>query len=81
MGRKAQGKLVRATLERFVRLRRKLRVRSVTLFNWNNLAAYGGQKDYWGLYAGLVERDGRPKPALAAFTRVVRSRTRDGAPS
>jgi hypothetical protein len=81
VGRKAQSTLVRATLERFVRSRRRLGVRSVTLFNWNNLAPYGGQRDYWGLYAGLVERDGRPKPALAAFTRVVQSRTRAGAPS
>jgi hypothetical protein len=81
VGRKAQSTLVRATLERFVRSRRRLGVRSVTLFNWNNLAPYGGQRDYWGLYAGLVERDGRPKPALAAFTRVVQSRTRAGAAS
>jgi hypothetical protein len=81
VGRKAQSQLVKATLDRFVRTRRRLGVRSVTLFNWNNLAPYGGQKDYWGLYAGLVERDGRPKPALATFTRVVRSNTRAGAPS
>ncbi len=79
VGRKAQSGLVRATLDRFVRTRRRLGVRSVTLFNWNNLAPYGGQRDYWGLYAGLVERDGRPKPALRAFTKMVRSSTRAGA--
>jgi hypothetical protein len=79
VGRKAQSQLVRATLDRFLRTRRRLGVRSVTLFNWSNLPAYGGQRDYWGLYAGLVESDGRPKPALRAFKRVVRSSTRDGA--
>jgi hypothetical protein len=79
VGRRAQSSLVRATLARFVRARRRLGVRSVTLFNFSNLPAYGGQRDYWGLYAGLVERDGRPKPALRAFTKIVRSSTRAGA--
>lgn len=78
VGRVAQSKLVRATLDRFIRTRRRLGVRSVTLFSWNNLAPYGGQADYWGLYAGLVERDGRPKPALSAFKRVVTANTRAG---
>jgi hypothetical protein len=71
-GQKGQGREIRAAVRELWRTRRALRLRGFVYFNWQDAPPYPGGKDFWGLYTGLVQRDGRAKPAFAEFGRTVR---------
>jgi hypothetical protein len=73
VGPEAQAGLIRRTLRHIVARREELGIRAVTLYCWRDMPPYGGQADFWGLYAGLVDRQGRPKPSYWAFRDAVAS--------
>jgi Glycosyl hydrolase catalytic core len=47
--------------------RDELRLRGYIMFRLRDVPTNAGQADIWPLHAGLLRRDGTPKPALAAF--------------
>ncbi len=54
--------------------RRELGLRGVVYFGWRDGLPYKGGRDFWGLHTGLLDLQGRPKPALASFEAAVRGR-------
>jgi hypothetical protein len=46
---------------------RALGVRGIVIFQWRDPKPFPGRRDIWPYHAGLLEQDGTPKPALAAF--------------
>jgi hypothetical protein len=71
LGAKGQGKAVRATIRLLWRTRQSLRLRGVIYFNWRDAHPYPGGRDFWGLHTGLLNLEGRPKPALNALRDAV----------
>ena len=66
-----QAALVEQTVTTLARRRRELRLRGVVYFNWRDSLPYAGGQDFFGLHTGLLERDGRAKPALGAYRGVA----------
>jgi polysaccharide biosynthesis protein PslG len=75
VGAKEQAELVRGALTSLSRRRRELGLRGVIYFNWRDAPVYEGGRDFFGLHTGLLELDGRPKPALAAYRAAARRDT------
>ena len=62
----------RHVTETFRRLRREPRVRGIVWFQWRDPDPFPGRRPIWPYFAGLLEADGSPKPALAAFERAAK---------
>jgi polysaccharide biosynthesis protein PslG len=45
-----------------------LDLRGFVYFGWRDQKPYAGRTDFWGLHTGLLKLNGKPKPALAAFS-------------
>ena len=70
----AEGQAVRIenAIRLLGRMRTKLRLRGVVYYSWRDLAPYPPKyNDMWGLHTGLLDVNGNPKPAYAAFGRAV----------
>jgi hypothetical protein len=67
VGRRPQAERVREALTAFRRRRKELGLRGVIYYNWRDAPVYQGGQDFFGLHTGLLEEDGRPKPALEAY--------------
>lgn len=68
-GPAGQAKRIDRTFRFAVRNRRKLGIRGITYFMWQDARPVPGFGDYWGLHTGLLDIDGNQKPAYNAFTR------------
>ena len=73
LGEDGQASEIERALGELRRLSEELGLRGVVYFNWRDAPPYAGAKDFWGLHTGLLDIDGRPKPALRAFEREVRT--------
>jgi hypothetical protein len=67
VSRAAQAVRIAATLRELWRRRARLGVRGAIHVMWRDAPAY--TRDFWGLHLGLYARNGKPKPAAAAFRR------------
>ena len=67
-----QAERIRAALEIFHRRRKELGLQGVIYFNWRDAPVYAGGQDFFGLHTGLLDINGRPKPALDAYRSVAR---------
>jgi Glycosyl hydrolase catalytic core len=70
VGPQGQASQLRKVVKLVVRARRRLKVRGFVYFSWRDGLPYSG-KDFWGLHTGLLNIDGQPKPAYAAFQEAV----------
>ena len=70
-GERGQAARVRKALSSLWRRRARLRLRGAIYSFWRDPPP--SRIDWWGLHVGLYRRDGRPKPAAAAFRRAVRA--------
>lgn len=72
VGQRNQARLIRSSIALIRRNRARLRIRGFVYFSWRDGAPYGPDfRDAWGLHTGLLQVDGRPKPAFAEFSRAV----------
>jgi hypothetical protein len=62
-----QAELIRQTFDKAAKQRRRLGIRGVVYFNWQDSEPYEGFHDFWGLHTGLLDSEGVPKPGLGAF--------------
>ena len=67
VGDEGQAERVREALTAFWRRRKDLGLRGVIYYNWRDSPMYEGGQDFFGLHTGLLDIDGNPKPALAAY--------------
>jgi hypothetical protein len=66
-----QAERIRASIAGFGRVRRALRLRGFAYFSWKDGAVFQGGSDFFGLYTGLLDRSGEPKPGFEAFKDAV----------
>ncbi len=76
VGPDGQAERIRAALEIFHRRREELGLHGVIYFNWRDAPLYEGGQDFFGLHTGLLDIDGKPKPALDAYRSVARQTRR-----
>jgi hypothetical protein len=76
VGEREQARLLSRTLRELGRRRVELGVRGVVVYDWRDLRPYAGARDFFGYHTGLLDVNGRPKPAFAAFRSAVRSLSR-----
>jgi hypothetical protein len=60
--------LLKETVVLMQQARSALTLRGFIVFRWRDVALNAGQSDMWPFHAGLLRKDGSPKPALRAFT-------------
>jgi hypothetical protein len=70
-GEQGQAERIRTALGAFSRRRAELGVRGVIYYNWRDAPVYEGGQDFFGLHTGLLDIQGRPKPALEAYRSVA----------
>lgn len=74
VGRQGQAKRIRDSFKTVRRLRRSLRLRGLVYFGWRDGRPYAPLfEDEWGLHTGLLDVNGRRKPAYRAFVTGARS--------
>ena len=73
VGERRQSRLIEGMITRLGRARERLGLRGVVYFNWRDSRPFAGGREFFGLHTGLLRRDGRPKPALAAYARAART--------
>jgi hypothetical protein len=66
-GLRGQARRLRQVFELVRRDRRRLRIRGLVYYMWQDAPPYPGLNDYWGLHTGLLDISGEDKPALAVF--------------
>lgn len=76
VGERGQAERIRRLVPRLAAERDALGIRGVVYFNWRDAPPFPGGEDFWGLHTGLLDIDGRPKPALRAFEAGVRTARR-----
>jgi hypothetical protein len=64
---RGQAERVGAALRELIARREELGLRGAVYFAWRDAPVYEGGQDFFGLHTGLLDIDGRPKPALEAF--------------
>jgi hypothetical protein len=70
--RVGQAELIRRSWAALVRRQGQLKLAGLIYFGWRDLIPYAPLfQDFFGLHTGLLELDGRDKPARAAFADVV----------
>ena len=68
VGSANQAKLTRNSIALIKRNRKRLNLRGFVFYSWRDGAPYApNYQDQWGLHTGLVDLNGRPKPALLTF--------------
>jgi hypothetical protein len=67
VGERGQAERVRQALGWFSRSREKLGLLGVVYYSWRDAPVYEGGQDFFGLHTGLLDIEGRPKPALKAY--------------
>ena len=72
VGPEEQAERVSEALAAFHSRRRELGLEGVIYYNWRDAPVYEGGQDFFGLHTGLVDIDGKPKPALDAYRSVAR---------
>jgi hypothetical protein len=79
VGARGQARRISSALSMLVALRYQARLRGIVYFGWRDGAPYAPTfRDFWGLHTGLVNLDGRGKPALRAFADTVARLRRQG---
>ena len=71
-GRAGQARRVDQVLDLVRARRRALGIRGVVYYMWQDAPPYPGFRDFWGLHTGLLDIQGRAKPAMRAFRRNAR---------
>jgi hypothetical protein len=72
VGASGQATRVSKSLAVVGKRRRELRLRGVVYFSWRDAKPYPPIfRDLWGLHTGLLDLQGRPKPAFNAFKKAV----------
>ena len=72
VGALGQAHRISSCLSTIRKLRRRLRLRGVVYFSWRDARPYPPEyKDMWGLHTGLLDINGRPKPAFGALKAAV----------
>jgi hypothetical protein len=73
VGRRGQARRISSSVRFIRRARGRLRLRGFVYYSWRDLRPYPPLfKNLWGLHTGLLNRQGRPKPAFNSFRRAVR---------
>ena len=67
-----QGIVIRTAIQGLARARASLKLKGIVYFAWRDSAVYKGGADFWGLHTGLLDRKGKPKPALKIVTSALR---------
>jgi hypothetical protein len=68
IGERAQAKQIRLLFKGLYKQRRKLKLRGVFYFGWQDLPPYpAGSDDEWGYHTGLFDKNGNAKPGYEAF--------------
>ena len=67
VSREAQARYVSETFQRLA----ALDLRGAVYFQWRDPEPFPGRRPIWPYFAGLLEVDGRAKPALSAFERAA----------
>ena len=52
----------------FYAVRSALDLKGFVYFDWRDARPYTGGFNFWGLHTGLLKLNGKPKPALKAFS-------------
>jgi len=68
-----QGPTIVQAVRALAKHRDALRLHGIVYFAWRDGAVYQGGKDFWGLHTGLLDRRGRPKPAMTTVSRALRT--------
>jgi hypothetical protein len=71
---KKQAQRLGLLLRTLLAQRHKLRLRGVVNYLWKDPPT-PATSDFWGVRTGLLWPDGRPKPALSVYKRIVRAAT------
>lgn len=67
-----QGPTIVAAISALAKNRKPLRLRGIVYFAWRDSTVYKGGKDFWGLHTGLLNRQGKPKPAMKVVSKALR---------
>jgi hypothetical protein len=70
-GKSGQGKRIGQAIAALKRNAAPLKLRGFFYFAWRDGAVYKGGHDFWGLHTGLLRKNGKAKPAYAAFKKAV----------
>jgi len=68
-----QATQIAAAIRDFGLERSALDLRGFVYFDWRDARPYPGIGDFWGLHTGLLHLNGKPKPALQAFSAAAHS--------
>jgi polysaccharide biosynthesis protein PslG len=68
---KVQADYIAQTLRDLREQKQALNLRGVVVFQWRDPKPYAGRREIWPFYAGLIDDEGEPKPALAAFAKAA----------
>lgn len=71
VGRKGQAKLLSKTMRVLVRNQERWNLQAAMVFAWRDYATDGVCP--WCPFAGMVSRNGKPKPALRAYEKAIRA--------
>jgi hypothetical protein len=66
-----QATYIAETVRRLKAARAELKVRGVVIFQWKDPKPFPGRREIWPYHAGLLDRNGNPKPALKALEAAV----------
>jgi hypothetical protein len=70
VGRKGQAKRITDSFKTVKKLRAKMKLRGLVYFSWRDGRPYAPLfEDLWGLHTGLLDVQGRRKPAYKAFVK------------
>lgn len=72
-GSAGQASRIRDVVRRLGEAQSWLKLRGFVYYTWRDLPVYPGGKDFWGLHTGLLDIQGRRKPAYDAFADGVRA--------
>jgi GH35 family endo-1,4-beta-xylanase len=67
-----QGPTIVNAITKLAANREALRLRGIVYFAWRDSTVYKGGKDFWGLHTGLLDRKGKPKPAMKVVSKALR---------
>jgi hypothetical protein len=73
VSRARQAEYIAETLGELRAQRDALNLRGVVVFQWRDPKPYAGRRDIWPFHAGLLDAQGEPKPALAAFEKAAKA--------
>ncbi len=68
LGARGQATQISAVVKDFYAVRSALDLQGFVYFDWRDARPYKGGFNFWGLHTGLLKLNGKPKPALKAFS-------------